>query len=73
MTKEVDSVLICAAGTKVTEEERTSITERRKRDFENYELAKKQFGIKKELEKLNEKRDAGQIQTATWENDGETL
>ncbi len=54
------------SGDKVTEEERTSITERRKRDFENYELAKKQFGIKKELEKLNEKRDAGQIQTKDY-------
>ena len=50
-------------GDKANEEIRPDIEERRKKDFEAYQLAKKRFALKNELDKLNEKRDAGQIQT----------
>ena len=48
---------------KLNGEFRTDIVERRKKQFEEYELAKRKFGLKKELENLSERRDSGQIQT----------
>jgi len=50
-------------GEKLNGELRPDIVEKRKKVFEDYELAKRKFGHKKELEDLNEKRDSGQIQT----------
>ncbi len=50
-------------GDKLNRELRPDIVERRKKQFGDYELAKRKFGLKKELENLNEKRNSGQIQT----------
>ncbi|MFD1000280.1 hypothetical protein ACFQ21_13235 [Ohtaekwangia kribbensis] len=50
-------------GDKLNGELRPDIVERRKKQLEDYELAKKKFELKKELENLNERHDSGQIQT----------
>ena len=50
-------------GDKLNEELRPDIVERRKKQFEDYELAKRKFGLKKELDNLNDRRDSGQMQT----------
>ncbi len=50
-------------GDKLNGELRPDIVGRRKKQFDDYELAKRKFKLKKELENLNEKRDSGQIQT----------
>lgn len=50
-------------GDKIIENEKPEITDRRKKDFEAYELAKQKFGVLKTLEKLNKDRDSGQLQT----------
>lgn len=50
-------------GDKLNSGLRPDIEERRKKEFEDYDLAKIKFGLKGDLEKLNEKRDIGQIQT----------
>lgn len=44
-------------------ESRPEILQRRKKQFEDYELAKRRFALANELEKLNEKRESGLIQT----------
>ncbi|WP_339815403.1 hypothetical protein [uncultured Imperialibacter sp.] len=61
------------AGNGVSEDVRLDIEERRKRDFEAYELAKRRFGIGKELESLHQKREAGQIQTKDYLNEKREL
>jgi hypothetical protein len=50
-------------GDKVADNEKPEINDRRDRDFEAYEIAKRKFTVTKTLEKLNENRDSGQIQT----------
>jgi len=50
-------------GDKLNGEFRPDIVERRKKQYEYYELAKRKFRLKKEFENLNERRDKGQIQT----------
>lgn len=47
-------------------EEKPEINERRKRDFEAYDLAKRKFSVTKTLEKLNKSRELGQIQTKDY-------
>jgi hypothetical protein len=53
-------------GDKVSTSQRPEINDRRKRDFEAYEIAKRKFTVTKALEKLNENRDSGQIQTKDY-------
>lgn len=43
-------------------EQRPEIIQRRKKQFEDYELAKRRFALNMELEKLSDNRDAGTIQ-----------
>jgi hypothetical protein len=50
-------------GDKVADNVKPEINDRRDRDFEAYEIAKRKFTVTKTLEKLNENRDSGQIQT----------
>lgn len=50
-------------GEKLIEEQNHHIEERRQKEFAAYELAKIKFGLKGELDKLNAKHDAGQLQT----------
>lgn len=50
-------------GDNVIEYVKPEINERRKQDFEAYELAKQKFVVLKTLEKLNEDHDSGQLQT----------
>lgn len=44
-------------------ESRPEILQRRKKQFEDYELAKRRFALASELESLNEKHESGLIQT----------
>jgi hypothetical protein len=53
-------------GDKVVTYLRPEINDRRKRDFEAYEIAKRKFTINKTLEKLIENRDSGKIQTKDY-------
>jgi hypothetical protein len=53
-------------GDKVIANLSPEINDRRKRDFEAYEKAKRKFTVTKTLEKLNENRDSGQIQTKDY-------
>lgn len=53
-------------GENIVEETRPEILDRRRRDFEAYELAKKKFSVTKTLEKLHESRDSGQIETKVY-------
>ncbi|MFN7839483.1 MAG: hypothetical protein ACK5QG_16075 [Bacteroidota bacterium] len=53
-------------GDKVVTNLRPEIKDRRKRDFEAYEIAKRKFTVTKTLEKLNENRNSGQIQTKDY-------
>src|SRR5258708_3796027 len=46
-------------GDKVKEEVRADIAERKKKDLEAYEVLRRRFITKKELETLSEKRDSG--------------
>lgn len=50
-------------GDKVNGELRPIIEERRKKELGGYELAKRKFGVKKELERLLDKRESGETQT----------
>ena len=50
-------------GDKIKEELRPHVVERRRKDFESYELAKRKFLVKKDWEDLHSKRESGQIQT----------
>jgi hypothetical protein len=47
-------------------EARPEIIQRRKKQFEDYELAKKRFALTKDLESLNDKRESGLIQTKDY-------
>jgi hypothetical protein len=53
-------------GENIIESLRPEINERRKKDFEAYELAKRKFEVAKSLEKLHENRDSGQVQTKDY-------
>src|SRR5688572_21274327 len=53
-------------GDKVVEEVRKEINERRKRDFEAYDLAKRKFVVTRDLENLHDNRNSGQIQTKDY-------
>jgi hypothetical protein len=53
-------------GDALIQEQRPEIIQRRKKQFEDYELAKRRFALNKELEKLNDNRDAGIIQTKDY-------
>jgi hypothetical protein len=44
-------------------EQRPEIIQRRKKQFEDYDLAKRRFALNKDLEKLNQKRGSGLMQT----------
>ena len=50
-------------GDSLTTESRPEILQRRKKQFEDYELAKRRFALAKDLESLNEKRESGLIPT----------
>ena len=52
-------------GDSSTIQSRPEILQRRKKQFEDYELAKRRFQLTKDLEKLNDKRDGGLIETQT--------
>jgi hypothetical protein len=47
-------------------ESRPEILKRRKKQFEDYELAKRRFALTKALESLNEKRESGLIPTKDY-------
>jgi hypothetical protein len=47
-------------------ESRPEILQRRKKQFEDYELAKRRFQLTKDLEKLNNKREGGLIETKNY-------
>jgi hypothetical protein len=49
-------------GDKAMEEVNQNVKERRLKELEHYEIAKKKFRLKKELELLSDKRDSGQIE-----------
>ena len=66
MTKEVELSFDLTTGDKVIANLSPEIHDRRKRDFEAYEKAKRKFTVTKTLEKLNENRDSGQIQTKDY-------
>lgn len=53
-------------GDTLNPEQRNEIIQRRKKQFEDYELAKRRFTLSKELEKLNDNRESGLVQTKDY-------